>query len=148
MMLYYVQNNSNYNSKRTEQNISRANDFINKAQKNSEDSQKYASRAIEFANLAMSTVIPYDSNELKGVWIRPTFYNEKDIISTLDRLAQSGINNIFLETYYHGNKVFFFPVEPKNFTVVYDVFSVYVVIVRHNEHAHVMKNCTYFKKCL
>lgn len=106
MMLYYVQNNSNYNSKRTEQNISRANDFINKAQKNSEDSQKYASRAIEFANLAMSTVIPYDSNELKGVWIRPTFYNEKDIISTLDRLAQSGINNIFLETYYHGKTIF------------------------------------------
>ena len=54
----------------------------------------------------MSTVIPYDSTELKGVWIRPTFYNEKDIIKTLDQLAEAGINNIFLETYYHGKTIF------------------------------------------
>lgn len=106
MMLYYIQNSANYNPRRTEQNISKANDYIQKAQKNSEDSQKYASRAIEFANLAMSTVIPYDSTELKGVWIRPTFYNEKDIIKTLDQLAEAGINNIFLETYYHGKTIF------------------------------------------
>ena len=106
MMLYYVQNTVNYNSKRTEQNISKANDYIQKAQKNSEDSQKYASRAIEYANLAMSTVVPYDAKELKGVWIRPTFYNEKDITKTLDQLAAVGINNIFLETYYHGKTIF------------------------------------------
>ena len=106
MMLYYVQNNSDYNTKRTEQNISKANDYIAKAQKNSEDSQRYASRAIEYANLAMSTVIPFDPCELKGVWIRPTFYTEKDIIKTLDLLADSGINNIFLETYYHGKTIF------------------------------------------
>lgn len=106
MMLYYVQNTVNYNSKRTEQNISKANDFIQKAQKNSEDAQKYASRAIDYANLAMSTVVPYDAKELKGVWIRPTFYNEKDITQTLDQLAAIGINNIFLETYYHGKTIF------------------------------------------
>ena len=106
MMLYYIQSTSNYNSKRTEQNISKANDYIEKAQKNTEDSQKYASKAIEYANLAMSTVIPYDPSELKGVWIRPTYYSEKDIIKSLDNLANIGINNVFLETYYHGKTIF------------------------------------------
>ena len=106
MMLYYAQNVSNYTPRRTEQNISKANDFISKAQKNSEDSQKYASRAIDYANLAMSTVIPYDANELKGVWIRPVFYNSNDIEKVINSLADAGINNIFLETYYHGKTIF------------------------------------------
>ncbi len=106
MKLYYIQNTSNYNPKRTEQNISKANDYIDKAQKNAEDSQKYASRAIEYANLAMSTVIPYDPAELKGVWIRPAYYNEKDIVKSVEHLANVGINNIFLETYYHGKTIF------------------------------------------
>ena len=106
MMLYYIQKNSEYNQKRTQQNIAKANDYIEKAQKNSNDSQKYASRAIEYANLAMSTVIPYDSAELKGVWIRPTFYSQKDIERVLNQLSESGINNIFVETYYHGKTIF------------------------------------------
>lgn len=106
MLLYYLQNASNYNPKRTEQNIIKANEFIQKAQKNTEDSQKYASRAIEYANLAMSTVVPFEPNELKGVWIRPAFYTEKDIVKTLDNLSYAGINNIFLETYYHGKTIF------------------------------------------
>ena len=106
MMLYYVQNSNNYNAKRTVQNISKANEFIQKAQRNSEDSQKYASRAIDYANLAMSTVIPYDLNELKGVWIRPEYFSEKAIEDELDRLENSGINNIFIETYYHGKTIF------------------------------------------
>ena len=106
MMLYYAQNCANYNQKRTVQNIDKANDYIDKATKNSNDSQKYAARAIEYANLAMSTVIPYDAAELKGVWIRPTYYNEKDIIKVLDSLANSGINNVFIETYYHGKTIF------------------------------------------
>ena len=106
MLLYYTQNTANYNCKRTMQNIAKANDLIEKAAKNSEDSQKYASRAIEYADLAMSTVIPYDASELKGVWLRPTYFNEKDIIKVLDQLANSGINNLFLETYYNGKTIF------------------------------------------
>ena len=106
MLIYYTQNTANYNCKRTMQNIAKANDLIEKAAKNSEDSQKYASRAIEYADLAMSTVIPYDASELKGVWLRPAYFTEKDIIKVLDQLANSGINNLFLETYYHGKTIF------------------------------------------
>ena len=106
MMLYYTQNCAGYNQKRTQASIDKANDFINKAQKNSDDCQKYASRAIEYADMAMSTVIPYSPDELKGVWIRPVYYNSDDIEKVLNTLCDAGINNIFLETYYHGKTIF------------------------------------------
>lgn len=106
MMLYYTQNCANYNQKRTAQSLDKANDLIDKAVKNGENSQKFASKAIEYADLAMSTVIPYDSGELKGVWIRPTYFSEDEIIKTIDKIYNAGIDNIFLETYYHGKTIF------------------------------------------
>lgn len=106
MMFYYSQNNSTYNKRRTEQNLNRAKDYIERAQRDSEDSQKYASKAIELADIAMSTVIPYNPQELKGVWIRPTYYTQEAIENVLDRLSMTGINNIFIETYYHGQTIF------------------------------------------
>ena len=106
MMSYYAQLYSNYSQKRTEQSLSKAQEYINKAQKYTEDSQKYSSKAIEFANQAMATVIPYDSNELKGVWVRPTYFTKKDIETVLDSMEDAGINNVFIETYYHGKTIF------------------------------------------
>lgn len=106
MMAYYLQSNSNYSQKRTEMNLNKANDLISKAQKNSEDSQKYSSKAIDYANQAMATVIPYDAKELKGVWIRPTYFEKKDIETVLDSMQNAGINNVFIETYYHGKTIF------------------------------------------
>lgn len=106
MMFFYTQNSPLYNQRKTEQNLYRAKEYVEKAQKDSEDSQRYASKAIELADIAMSTVIPYNHSELKGVWIRPTYYSMEEISSTLDRIAAAGINNIFLETYYHGQTIF------------------------------------------
>ncbi len=106
MLSYYCKNCLNYNGKRTEQNLTKAQDYIYKAQNNSEEAQKYSSKAIEYANLAMSTVVPYDSSEIKGVWIRPTYFGKKDIETVLDNLENAGINNVFLETYYHGKTIF------------------------------------------
>ena len=105
MMFYYAQNNS-YNQRRTEQNLNRAKEYIYKAQKDGNDSQKYASRAIEYADNAMATVIPYSPYEFKGVWIRPTYHSMEEIVSVLDRIAEAGINNVFIETYYHGQTIF------------------------------------------
>ena len=65
MLIYYSQTCSGYNQKRTEQNLNKAKDYIHKAERNGEDSQKYSTRAIDYANLAMSTVIPYSSDEFK-----------------------------------------------------------------------------------
>ena len=106
MMSYYLQTYINYNSKPTENILEKARDYIEKAQKYSEDSQKYSSKAIEFANQAMSTVVPYDCRELKGVWIRPTYFEKSEIIDILDRLEQNGIDNIYIETFYHGKTIF------------------------------------------
>jgi len=106
MMLYYSQTFYGYNPKKTEVNLNKAKEFINKAEKNGEDSQKYSSKAIEYANLAMSTVIPYNPNELKGIWIRPEYYTNSDIETVLDKLEEVGIDNIFIETYYHGKTIF------------------------------------------
>ncbi len=106
MMSYYAQIYSNYSQKRTEVNLNKASEFISKAQKYTEDSQKYSSKAIDYANQAMSTVIPFDSNELKGVWIRPTYFNKNDIIEVLDNIEKAGIDNVFIETYYHGKTIF------------------------------------------
>lgn len=106
MMFYYSQNVPNYSQRRTEQSLTRARDYIEKAQRNSDYSQKYASKAIEFADIAMSSVVPYNPNELKGVWIRPTYFCQDEIQSVLDRIADAGIDNIFIETYYHGQTIF------------------------------------------
>jgi len=106
MMMYYIQSSPNYNPRRTEQNINKANEYILKAEKYSEDAQKYASKAIDYANLAISTVVPYDSKELKGVWIRPTYFDKKEIECVLDKLQETGVDNIFVETYYHGKTIF------------------------------------------
>ena len=54
----------------------------------------------------MSTVIPYNADELKGVWIRPSYFTENDIENVVENMAEMGINNIFLETYYHGKTIF------------------------------------------
>ena len=106
MMFYYNQNSSSYTQRKTLQNLNRAKEYIERAQKDGNDSQKYASKAIEYADMAMSTVIPYNPYEFKGVWIRPSYHNIDEITSVLDRIADAGINNVFIETYYHGQTIF------------------------------------------
>ena len=106
MLFYYAQNAPAYNQRKTEQSLSHAKDMVERAVKNSESSQKYASKAIEYADDAMSTVIPYNSKELKGVWIRPVYHSMEEIQQTIDRIAAAGINNVFIETYYHGQTIF------------------------------------------
>lgn len=107
MLTYYAQDTHDYNNRhKTEQNIEKAVDLIEKAERNCEDSQRYASKAIEHADEAMATVIPYNRSEFKGVWIRPTYHNIEEIQNVLDRLAESGIDNVFVETYYHGQTIF------------------------------------------
>ena len=106
MMAYYIMNSQNYNTRKTEANLNKARDYVEKAQNNTADSQKYSSKAIEYANNAMATVVPFKASELKGVWIRPEYYNRKSIEEVLDNIASNGINNIFIETYYHGKTIY------------------------------------------
>lgn len=86
--------------------INKAQDYLNKAETDTQNVQKYSSLAIDAANSALATSIPFDKDELKGVWVRPTETSTDAIIATLDKIQATGIDNIFLETYFHGKTIF------------------------------------------
>lgn len=102
----YLQSHTGYNSKRTNAYINQAESYINKAMKSRINVKKFSELAIESANTALASAIPYKDGELRGVWIRPTFKTQEEICEVLDSLSQAGINTIFIETYYHGMTIF------------------------------------------
>ena len=103
---YYEINNPCYDRREAENYLKKAKANLKKAEKDNKDVQKYAAIASSMANKAIETALPYYPNEFKGVWIRPTEVNEEQIIATLERLQKSGINNVFLETYFHGKTIY------------------------------------------
>ena len=109
MIDYYKGKAPNYSWRTSSCHIEEAENYLKKAQKESDDQkhvQKYAKLAIEEANQAMETVLPALPDELKGYWIRPTEKTESQIIATLNCMENAGINTIFLETFYHGKTIF------------------------------------------
>ncbi len=106
IMNYYRASSYLYDYKRPYAYVEQAEDYLIKAEKDTKNVQKYSALAIEAANSALATVVPYKQDELKGVWIRPTETSEAAIINTLDKIKAAGLNNIFLETYFHGKTIF------------------------------------------
>ena len=103
---YYRTINPTYNSKVPMSYINDARNYLKKAIRHQDNVEKYSQLAIEASNDALKSVLPYKNNELKGVWLRPTETTERAIEDTLDNLKEAGINNIFLETYFHGKTIF------------------------------------------
>ena len=106
MTAYYRENYQDYNWKVPVSYINDAKEYLKKARKNPEEVQKYSKLAIEAANDALKSVLPYEYDELKGVWVRPVETTEEDIITTIQRIKDTGIDNIFLETYFHGKTIY------------------------------------------
>lgn len=106
MIDFYKASVPDYNWRVPNSYINDAKGYLKKAQKNPDEVQKYSKLAIEAANDALKSVIPYKSSELKGVWVRPTEKTEADIIATVNRIKSAGINDIFLESYFHGKTIF------------------------------------------
>lgn len=106
IMNYYKQSSYLYDCKKPCMYIDKAQYYLKKAEKDPKDVQKYSTLAIDAANSALAYSIPYRENELKGVWVRPTETSAEAIISSLDKIKASGIDNIFLETYFHGKTIF------------------------------------------
>lgn len=127
MINYYKNNMPNYNYKLPEHHIQAAENYLKIAETQKQNSavlQQYAQEAIDSANMAIKTSLPYMKNELKGTWIRPTETTKEQIIATLDKIEDAGFNNIFLETYFHGKTIF--PSQTMNkygFTVQYEKFN-------------------------
>ena len=116
-----------YNSTIPEKHIETAQNYLKLAQNDNQNPlsvKQYTQQAIDAANMAIKTTLPYVSTELKGTWIRPTEINEEQIKSTLDNIKANGFNSIFLETYYHGKTIF--PSKTMNkygFTVQNEIFE-------------------------
>ncbi len=67
---------------------------------------KYISSALILSEEAFYNAVPAVRNEFHGIWIRPTEKNRSEIAKTLKELQKTGIENVFLETYYQGYTIF------------------------------------------
>ena len=106
---YYKNSMNNYNYNLPNKHIQVAENYLKIADSESHNStvlKQYTQEAIDEANMAIKTSLPYIPNETKGVWIRPTETTPEQIIFTLDNLKANGFNNVFLETYFHGKTIF------------------------------------------
>ncbi len=106
MINYYKAQNPSYDWKVPTDFVKDAQTYVRKGAKNPEETQKYSKLAIESANAAIKSVLPFKLNEFKGVWLRPTETTENDIIAAIEKVKNAGIDNIFLETYFHGRTIF------------------------------------------
>lgn len=106
MVEYYKSSNTSYDFRVPNFYIKEAQEYLKKAEKDSENIQKYSQLAIQSANTALKSVVPYKNNELKGVWIRPVETKDGDIENAVKRIKAAGIDNIFIETFYHGRTIF------------------------------------------
>ena len=104
MINYYIDNLPRYDYTVPNNYIKEAQGYLQQAQTQINDSSiltQYTQLAIESANMAIKTSLPYIEKEVKGTWIRPTQTTREEIISTLDKMKYDGFNTVFLETYFH-----------------------------------------------
>lgn len=127
MMDYYKNSIDDYNYNLPASHIQIAENYLKIAENENKNSiilKQYTQEAIDEANMAIKTSVPYIKDETKGVWIRPTEKNADQIIATLDNLKANGFNSVFLETYFHGKTIF--PSQTMNkygFTVQNEIFE-------------------------
>lgn len=109
MIDYYKNNMPDYNFRIPASHIQTAENYLKIAENEKQNSsvlEQYTHEAIDAANMAIKTSLPYIKDELKGTWIRPTETSKEQIIATLENIKSNGFNNIFLETYFHGKTIF------------------------------------------
>ncbi|MBQ2645489.1 family 10 glycosylhydrolase [bacterium] len=103
---YYRMMDNCYDGRKAVNFLNKANDSIKKAQKHQDKAEYFLNQSKFYVNNALQYAIPYRPEEFKGIWIRPTEHNAHEISKTVDCLKNAGINNVFLETYYHGMTIY------------------------------------------
>lgn len=106
MVDFYKRYRSDYKTKVPNEYISEAGEYLKLAKAFPAQIDAYSKKAIESANMAIRTALPYSQYETKAVWVRPTETNHSSINATLDKLKSAGINTVFLETYFHGRTIY------------------------------------------
>ena len=56
------------------------------------------------ASSICSLLVSMKKGELKGIWLRPVETSEKEIIASINRIQQAGIDNIFLGCFLYGKQ--------------------------------------------
>jgi len=98
--------NQPYDEKTVKKYLKKAKDYARKARRKDIKSLSYAFKSIEMADLALNHSLPYIEKELKGVWVRPVETSKGEIEKTLNEMQKTGINAVFLETFFHGKTIF------------------------------------------
>lgn len=106
MVDYYKASNVDYDFRAPNYYIKEAQDYLKKAAHDTENIKKYSQLAIQSANTALKSVVPYKNNEFKGVWVRPVETTDDQIEASVKRIKAAGIDNVFIETYFHGRTIF------------------------------------------
>lgn len=106
IMNYYRDLSYMYDYKKPYTYIEKAKDYLRKAENDPKNVQRYSTMAITAANQALATSIPYEKNEFKGIWVRPTETTPEGIVASIEKIKAAGIDNIILETYFHGETIF------------------------------------------
>ena len=106
MVEFYKRYRSDYKSKVPSEYISESTEYLKLAKHFPAKIDDFSKKAIESANMAIRTALPYSQYETKAVWLRPVEKNRDQIEATLDKLKLAGINTIFLETYFHGRTIY------------------------------------------
>ncbi len=103
---YYRNYDYKYSDKEAADFIEKSQNAIKKAEKKPEKTQSYINEAMSYLDSAMKNAIPYYDNELKGIWVRPIETTPELIEKTIERIHETGITDIFLETYFHGKTIY------------------------------------------
>lgn len=106
MINYYKSSNPNYDWRIPTNHVKEAQNYMRKCEKNPNQIKEYSKLAIESANSAIKSVVPFRTNEFKGVWLRPTETTPETIAQSVKKIKSAGIDNIFIETYFHGRTIF------------------------------------------
>ncbi len=80
--------------------------LLAKASSNPDDIINKAQEAYRIAEQAYYNSIPVYSNQERGVWVRPAEKTDKEIIQRIQKIADAGINTVYLETFYHGYTIY------------------------------------------
>ena len=106
MIEYYKSTNPSYDWKVPTAHIREAQEYLRKGEKNPNQVKQYSQQAIQAANQAIKSVLPFRTNEFKGVWLRPTETSASEISDSVKKIKNAGIENIFLETNFHGKTIY------------------------------------------
>ncbi len=115
---YYRKQDILYNDKTSTEYLAKAKEQLKKGERDKEKTQQYVHNSMSCLNEAIQYALPYKADEFKGIWLRPVERTPEAIAKTVERLHDAGIDNVFLETYYHGMTIY-----PSDVLAQYNVIS-------------------------